>query len=122
MSKTIVVESGGTTEVTWKLQGHQGQVTIVTYAGADNKMMNVRKNTVLSGAVYQISDSTGKVVATITGDVNGCAYSGALGLGTYTVQMISAPAGWQLNSTKFNLRVSNTNDNIRAEEYVLAGN
>lgn len=122
VSKTIVVESGGTTEVTWKLQGHQGQVTIVTYAGADNKMMNVRKNTVLSGAVYQISDSTGKVVATITGDVNGCAYSGALGLGTYTVQMISAPAGWQLNSTKFNLRVSNTNDNIRAEVYVLAGN
>lgn len=120
--KTIVVESGGTTEVTWKLQGHQGQVTIVTYAGADNKMMNVRKNTVLGGAVYQISDATGKVVATINGDVNGCAYSGALALGTYTVQMISAPAGWQLNSTKFNIRVSNTNDNIRAEVYVLAGN
>lgn len=120
--KTIVVESGGTTEVTWKLQGHQGQVTIVTYAGADNSMMNVRKNTVLGGAVYQISDSTGKVVATISGDVNGCAYSGALGLGTYTVQMLSAPAGWQLNSTKFNIRVSNTNDNIRAEVYVLAAN
>lgn len=120
--KTIVVESGGTTEVTWKLQGHQGQVTIVTYAGGDNKMMNVRKNTVLAGAVYQISDSTGKVVATIQGDINGCAYSGALGLGTYTVQMISAPAGWQLNSTKFNIRVSNTNDNIRAEVYVLAAN
>lgn len=120
--KTITVESGGTTEVTWKLHGQKGQLTIVTYSAEDNAMMNIRKNTILAGAVYQIVDSSGRIVGTFTGDINGCAYSGALSLGTYYVQMISAPVGWQLNSTRFSIHVTSVNDNIRAEVYVKAAN
>lgn len=120
--RTIEVKMGQTTEVTWKLQGHQGQVTIVTYSGQDNSMMNIRKNSILSGAVYQITDTTGKVVGTIKGDVNGEAHSGALGTGTYYFQQIVAPVGWQVNTSKFAVNVTSTNDNIRVEVYNLAAN
>ncbi len=120
--KTIEVKTGETTEVTWKLQGHQGQVTIVTYSGEDSKLMNIRKNSVLSGAVYQITDTTGREVGRITGDVNGNAYTGALNIGTYYVQQIVAPAGWQVNSSRFAVNVTNTNDNIRVEVYNKAAN
>jgi hypothetical protein len=72
--------------------------------------------------VYQISDAAGRVVGTITGDVNGHAYSGALNIGTYYVQQIAAPTGWQVNNTSFAVTVSNTNDNIRVELYNLAAN
>lgn len=120
--KTITVEPGETTEVTWKLQGHQGQLTIITYAGNDNSMMNIRKNSPLSGAIYQITNTAGQVVANITGDVNGYAYSGALDIGTYYVQQIVAPSGWQVNTTKFAVNVTSANDNIRVEVYNLAAN
>lgn len=120
--KTITVTPGQTTEVTWKLQGQQGQVTIITYSGSDSTMMNIRKNSPLAGAVYQITDTTGKVIGTINGDVNGYAYSGALSIGTYYAQQIVAPSGWQVNPARFTFRVSSINDNIRVEVYNLAAN
>ena len=120
--KTINVKTGETTEVTWKLQGHQGQVTIVTYSGEDSSLMNIRKNTVLSGAVYQITDTTGREVGRITGDVNGNAYTGSLSIGTYYVQQIVAPSGYQVNTSRFAVNVTNTNDNIRVEVYNKAAN
>lgn len=120
--KTIVVNTGETTELTWKLNGVQGQVTIVTYSGEDNVMMNIRKNTKISGAVYTITDASGRVVGTIQGDINGEAHSGALGLGTYYIQQTVAPSGWQVNAAKFTVHVTNLNDNIRVEVYNKAAN
>lgn len=120
--KTVSVKIGETTKVVWELTGHKGQVTIITYAGQDNTMMNIRKNSPISGAIYQITDTTGKVVGTINGDVNGESHSGVLGLGTYYIQQIVAPSGWQVNTSKFAVTISNTNDNIRVEVYNLAAN
>lgn len=120
--KTIVVKTGETTELTWKLQGEQGQVTIVTYSGEDNAMMNIRRNTKLSGAVYVITDASGRTVQTIQGDINGEAHSGALPLGTYYVQQTVAPMGWQVNAARFAIHVTSVNDNIRVEVYNKAGN
>ena len=115
--KTIVVKTGETTELIWKLTAQQGQITVVTYAGEDSTMMQVRAYTKLAGAVYQITDMSGNVVATITGDANGEAHSGALPLGTYFVQQISAPMGFQVNSTKVTVNVISTSDNKRIEVY-----
>lgn len=73
--KTIVVNIGETTELTWKLDGVKGQVSIFTFSGEDNAMMNVRKNTAISGAIYAIMDTNGRIVNTIQGNINGIAYN-----------------------------------------------
>ena len=120
--KTIVVNLGETTELTWKLDGLKGQVAIATFSGEDSAMMNIRKNSPISGAVYMITDANGRIVNMIQGNVNGVAYSGPLAVGTYFVQQVKAPTGYQLNGAQFSVRVSSTNDNIRAEVYNKAAN
>lgn len=48
----------------------------------------------LSGVVYEVKDSAGKVVATLTTNASGTAETGSLPLGNYTVQEKSAPAAY----------------------------
>lgn len=120
--KTIIVNLGETTELTWSLTGIKGQLTIVTYSGEDNVMMNVRANSKLSDAIYTITDTSGRVVQTIRGDINGEAHSGSLDLGTYYVQQVMAPSGWQVNAAKFAIHVTSVNDNIRVEVFNKAAN
>lgn len=119
-TKTFEVKIGETTEILWKLAAQQGQITIVTYAGQDSTMMNIRKNTKLAGAVYQILNQQGTVVATINGDSVGEAHSGALPLGTYYIRMTTAPTGFMVNDTQLTVNVTNTSDNKRVEYFVAA--
>lgn len=120
--KTIDVKIGETTTVVWSLQRERGQVTIVTMAGEDSSMMNIRKNSPLPGALYRITNASGKFVSNVVGDSNGNAYTGALSVGTYYIQQIIAPTGWQLNSTRFAVNISEDNDNVRVEVYNKAAN
>lgn len=83
-------------------------------------MMQVAQNKKIAGAVYQIKNVQGVVVATITGDANGDAYSGPLPLGTYTVQMVTAPLGWQLNPAITNVVITSASDNKSVDVYLGA--
>ncbi len=53
----------------------------------------------LSGVVYEVKNSGGTVVATITTNDKGVAETGVLPLGTYTVQEKSAPTGYIVDDT-----------------------
>ena len=53
----------------------------------------------LRGVVYEVRDSVGKVVATLTTDDSGVAETEALPLGGYTVQEKSAPAAYIVDDT-----------------------
>lgn len=53
----------------------------------------------LRGVVYEVRDSVGKVVATLTTDDSGVAETEALPLGGYTVQEKSAPAAYAVDET-----------------------
>lgn len=91
---------------------YDGQTKEVVYAGvtATNKVqmgrIRVTKansepalgNHSLKGAVFSIKDSSGKVVDTITTDAAGKAVSKELHLGTYSVEEVTAPFGFVLNS------------------------
>ena len=120
--KTIEVNLTGTTDVKWKISGQQGQVTITTLSDSDNILMGIAKGSRLQGAVYQITDMSGRVVATIYGDSYGEAHSGALGIGTYYVQQIQAPAGYMVNSQRVTVNVTSVNDDIKITVYNKAGN
>lgn len=120
--KTIDVASGNTTTVRWALNKTPGQLTITTYSGEDNPMMNVRKNSTLPGAIYNIYNASGILVRTIVSDGTGNAYSGMLSAGTYYVQQMAAPMGWQVNAVRFAVNISANNDNVRVEVYNKAAN
>lgn len=120
--KTIEISLDETTDVKWEISGQQGQVTITTLSDADNILMGIAKGSRLQGAVYQITNMSGQVVATIYGDSYGEAHSGALGLGTYYVQQIQAPAGYMLNSQRVTINVTSLNDDIKITVYNKSGN
>lgn len=120
--KTIDLTEGHTATIKWALYKTPGQITITTYSGEDSAMMNVRKNSTLPGAVYNIYNSNGVLVNTIVGDSTGCAYSGMLSAGTYYIQQVTAPAGWQLNAARVAVNLSAANNNVRIEVYNKAAN
>lgn len=60
----------------------------------------------LAGAVFEVRDSAGTLVDTITTDNTGKAESKELVLGTYSVNEITAPNGFALNSTPKNVTIS----------------
>ena len=120
--KTISVELSGTTDIKWEITGQQGQLTITTLSAADNTLMGIRKGARLQGAVYQITDMSGTVVATIYGDSYGEAHSGALAIGSYYVQQIQAPAGYMVNDQRVTVRISSKNDDVKITVYNKSGN
>ena len=60
----------------------------------------------LAGAVFEVRDSAGTLVDTITTDNSGKAESKELVLGTYSVKEITAPTGFVLNPTAKNVTIS----------------
>lgn len=121
VTKTIRVNVGETTDVKWELTGIKGQIRVLTYSGVDSTAMNIRKNTRLNGAVYQILNANGRVIKTISTNGNGEAYSGTLSLGTYYIQQIAAPAGFLLNSTRVTVNVTAENRDVTLDFYNAAG-
>jgi len=120
--KTIVVELNGTTDVKWPISGQQGQLTITTLSASDNTLMGIYKGSRLSGAVYNITNMSGTVVATIYGDSYGEAHSGALPVGTYYVQQVTAPAGYMVNGQRVTVNITNKNDDVKITVYNKSGN
>lgn len=122
VTKTVTVELTGTTDIKWPIAGQQGQLTITTLSASDNTLMGIHKGSRLSGAIYNITDMSGAVVATIYGDSYGEAHSGALGIGTYYVQQTQAPAGYMVNSQRVTVNISSTNNDVKITVYNESGN
>ncbi|WP_304427845.1 SpaA isopeptide-forming pilin-related protein [uncultured Clostridium sp.] len=56
-------------------------------------------NTTLRGAVFKVYNSSNNLVATLTTGANGQASTGALPLGSYRIEEVTAPAGYVKDST-----------------------
>ena len=56
-------------------------------------------------------------------EFQGCLlYTSALGIGTYYVQQIQAPAGYMVNSQRVTVNVTNKNDDVKITVYNKSGN
>ena len=119
--RTIQVNIGETTLINWKLAGSMGQIRIITLSANDSIAMNVRKNSRLTGATYEILDAAGKPVRNITGTNNGEAFSGALPVGTYYIQQTGAPAGFLVNTARVTVNVTADNKDVTITVYNTAG-
>lgn len=77
----------------------------------------------LAGAVFEIYDSSGKVVDTITTNIEGKAMSKNLSTGSYTMKEIKAPEGYELVSDVYDFTISPTvkHKTISVENKPLTG-
>ncbi len=66
-----------------------GKIKLIKY--------NTDETKILGGAVFEVRNSSGKVVDTIKSSSKGYVYSKALPLGKYTIKEIKAPEGYALN-------------------------
>jgi len=64
------------------------------------------KETPVEGAVFGIYDKEGELVEKITSGADGYAVSGYHSYGKYTVVELSAPAGFVLNTSPFELEIT----------------
>lgn len=116
--KTIRVKRGETTELVWENVPIVGQIQIVKKSAEDNALTNLAAGSLLSGAVFEITNAdTGVVADTVTSDNRGVAASRPLPLGRYFVQEITAPKYYQLNSAKAEVRLKVEGDVVQVEVY-----
>ena len=97
--KTIYVQYGATSEITWENTAVRGQIQIIKKSADDNSINGLPAGTLLEGAVFEVYDKAGNKVDTIRTDRNGRAVSKLLPLSRYTIREVSAPAYYAVNPT-----------------------
>ena len=66
----------------------------------------------LAGVTYRLFDSAGNKIADVTTGADGMAVFSDLPLGSYTYQEISAPSGYVVDDTKYQITITSTTLNI----------
>ena len=102
---TVNVNSEGITYKTITNTKILGKINILKVDGADEGVK-------LSGAVFEVKDSEGTVVDTITTDENGVGTSKELPYGSYTVAEVSAPSGYELSGEARNVTIDSNGEII----------
>ncbi|MEQ2620038.1 SpaA isopeptide-forming pilin-related protein [Hominicoprocola fusiformis] len=97
--KTIYVQYGATSEITWENTAVRGQIQIIKKSADANSINGLPAGTLLEGAVFEVYDKAGNKVDTIRTDRNGRAVSKLLPLSRYTIREVSAPAYYAVNPT-----------------------
>ena len=97
--KTIYVQYGATSEITWENTAVRGQIQIIKKSADDNSINGLPAGTLLEGAIFEVYDKAGNKVDTIRTDRNGRAVSKLLPLSRYTIREVSAPTYYAVNPT-----------------------
>ena len=105
-SKNVTIDSNGQTiALTFENTKILGKISILKVDSAD-------ENIKLPGAVFEVKDSQGTVVDTITTDENGVGTSKELPYGSYTVAEVSAPSGYELSEESKNVTIDSNGETI----------
>ena len=105
-SKDVTINSNGQTiELTFENTKILGKINILKVDSADEDIK-------LIGAVFEIKDSEGTVVDTITTDENGVGTSKELPYGSYTVTEVTAPSGYELSEESKNVTIDSNGETI----------
>ncbi|MEY8389600.1 SpaA isopeptide-forming pilin-related protein, partial [Oscillospiraceae bacterium 38-13] len=100
--KTIYVQYGGCTTITWPNTAVRGQIQIIKKSADYNPTNGLPAGTLLEGATFEIyNERNGNKVDTIVTGANGLASSKALPLGRYTIRETKAPANYGTSSETY---------------------
>ena len=105
-SKNVTIDSNGQTiALTFENTKILGKISILKVDSAD-------ENVKLPGAVFEVKDSEGTVVDTITTDENGVGASKELPYGSYTLTEVTAPTGYELSEESKNVTIDSNGQTI----------
>lgn len=113
--KTIYVEYGGCTTITWKNTAVTGQIQVTKTSADYNSMNGWPAGTPIPGTVFEIYHyRTGNLVDTIRTDKNGVAVSKPLPLGRYQVIESQAADFYGLDKTPIDVEIDHAGQIVKA--------
>ena len=113
--KTIYVEYGGCTTITWKNTAVTGQIQVTKTSADYNSMNGWPAGTPIPGTVFEIYHyRTGNLVDTIRTDKNGVAVSKPLPLGRYKVVESKAADFYALDKTPIDVEIEHAGQIVKA--------
>ena len=113
--KTIYVEYGGCTTITWKNTAVTGQIQITKTSADYNSMNGWPAGTPIPGTVFEVYHyRTGNLVDTIRTDKNGVAVSKPLPLGRYKVVESQAADFYALDKTPIDVEIEHAGQIVKA--------
>ena len=113
--KTFYVQKGRTTEIIWKNTPQTGQIVVTKRSSEFNELTGLPAGSPLSGAVFEIYNTTGNIVGKMTSDSRGIAASKGLPVGVYVVKEVSAPRYYALNDRELLAEIRHNGDIVRFE-------
>ncbi len=113
--KTFYVQKGKTTEITWENTREAGQIVITKRSSEYNELTGLPAGSPLSGAVFEIYNTTGNLVDKIVSDSRGIAGSKGLPIGVYIIKEVSAPRYYALNTRELMAEIRHSGDIVRFE-------
>ena len=113
--KTFYVQKGRTTEIEWENTPEVGQIVITKRSSEFNELTGLPAGSPLSGAVFEIYNTTGNLVDKISSGSNGVAASKGLPVGVYTIKEVSSPRYYALNDKTLLAEIRHNGDIVRFE-------
>lgn len=112
--KTVYVQPGETTEVTWENTPITGQIQLVKTSADYNPINGWAAGTPIPGTEYEVYNRAGVLVDTIRTDKNGVAATKALPLGRYSLVESKAADNYLLDKTPFEVEIEFAGQIVRA--------
>ena len=92
-----------------------GQIVITKRSSEYNELTGLPAGSPLSGAVFEIYNTTGNLVDKIVSDSRGIAGSKGLPIGVYVIKEVSAPRYYALNTRELMAEIRHSGDIVRFE-------
>ncbi|MCL2775092.1 MAG: SpaA isopeptide-forming pilin-related protein, partial [Oscillospiraceae bacterium] len=115
MPRTFYVSAGQTTEITFENSPAKGQILITKRSADYNEITEFAAGSLLSGATFEIVDTTGNVVDKVTSDSKGVAASKPLPFGVYFIREIVAPKFYAVNTKEIWAEIKHNGDIVKFE-------
>lgn len=113
--QVITLERNQIKDITFTNEKIKGQIEITKVAQDDNMCTGDKEKACLKDAVYEIYNSKGEIVDTITTDENGKAITDLLVKGVYTIKEVKAPEYYLIDEKIYTAQIKENKEIVRLE-------
>ena len=113
--RTIYLEYGRTTEITWENTPEMGQIMVTKRSAAYNEVTHLAAGSPLAGAVFEVYTLSGNLADRMVSDSRGIAVSKLLPPAVYVVKEVSPPRFYATNPREYIAEIRHNGDIVRFE-------